>query len=209
MEISYRGANCIVIKHKQVTIVVDPTENASAKEIKSDQTLVLATQAKFIPADTPAFIVSTPGEYEHLDVSIKGFAAPAYLAADKKDNSATIYKININGVKIAVLGHIHHEIDEAYLEDLGEIDIVIVPVGGGGTLDAVNAASLARQLSAKLVIPTNYNDGQTKYEVPQEDLSNLEKEMGHNNIERLTVCKIKDSSALPAVMATYELSRTR
>ena len=114
------------------------------------------------------------------------------------------------GVAIAIIGHTVAPLTDDDLEMLGQIDIAVVPVGGGGyTLDAQDAATIVRQISPGVVIPTHYDDGQTKYEVPQEGLAALEKEMGNSNIEKQTVYKLKTGASLPANMTTYELSRTK
>ena len=121
-----------------------------------------------------------------------------------------MYRIQTMGVSIAVIGHTVAPLDDDDLETLGKIDIVIIPVGGNGyTLDADDAGAIIKQLSPSVVIPTHYNDGQTKYEVPQDDLVAFEKEMGGDNIERQTIYKMKPGAAFPATTTTYELSRTR
>lgn len=212
MEIDYRGANCVVIKDKNALIVVDPTANAQAKEAQNPEAVILATQPAFAPAEGEAqgFVIDMPGEYEHRDVSVRGIAVPAHLAEDEHAQDAVMYRIETMGVAIAIIGHTVAPLTDDDLEMLGQIDIAVVPVGGGGyTLDAQDAATIVRQISPGVVIPTHYDDGQTKYEVPQESLAALEKEMGNSNIEKQTVYKLKTGASLPANMTTYELSRTK
>ena len=212
MQIEYKGANCVVIRDKNALIIVDPTKNASAKDLQNPEAVVLATQPNFAPAEDAAksFIIDMPGEYEHKDVSVRGIAVPAHLAADEKAKDAVMYRIETMGVSIAVIGHTVAPLDDDDLETLGKIDIVIIPVGGNGyTLDADDAGAIIKQLSPSVVIPTHYNDGQTKYDVPQDDLVAFEKEMGGDNIERQTIYKMKPGAAFPATTTTYELSRTR
>lgn len=212
MEIDYKGANCVVIKDKNALIIVDPTSNASVKDLQNPEAVVLATQSNFAPAEdaVKSFVIDMPGEYEHKDVSVRGIAVKAHLAADENAKDAVMYRIETMGLAIAVIGHTVAPLDDDDLEILGKIDIVIIPVGGNGyTLDAEDAATIVRQISPSVVIPTHFNDGQTKYEVPQDDLKAFEKEMGGDNIERQSVYKIKQGTALPATVTTYELSRTR
>ena len=212
MQIEYKGANCVVIRDRNALIIVDPTKNASVKDLQNPEAVVLATQPNFAPAEDAAksFIIDMPGEYEHKDVSVRGIAVPAHLAADEKAKDAVMYRIETMGVSIAVIGHTVAPLDDDDLETLGKIDIVIIPVGGNGyTLDADDAGAIIKQLSPSVVIPTHYNDGQTKYEVPQDDLVAFEKEMGGDNIERQTIYKMKPGAAFPAATTTYELSRTR
>ena len=212
MQIEYKGANCVVIRDKNALIIVDPTKNASVKDLQNPEAVVLATQPNFAPAEdaVKSFIIDMPGEYEHKDVSVRGIAVPAHLAADEKAKDAVMYRIETMGVSIAVIGHTVAPLDDDDLETLGKIDIVIIPVGGNGyTLDADDAGAIIKQLSPSVVIPTHYDDGQTKYEVPQDDLVAFEKEMGGDNIERQTIYKMKPGVAFPVATTTYELSRTR
>ena len=69
MEIEYKGANCVVIRDKNATIVTDPTENVKmkVKELDDADAGVLATQPSFAPAEdsVKSFIIDMPGEYEH------------------------------------------------------------------------------------------------------------------------------------------------
>ena len=206
MEIEYRGANCVVIKGKKTTIVVDPTSNVSAKESQKAENVILATQEKFTPLDSSAFVIDMPGEYEYNDTSVRGIPVPTHIGEGGQD--ATMYRVETDGVRIAVVGHTSAPIDEDDLENLGVIDIAIVPVGGGGyTLDASDAATVIRQISPKVVIPTHFADPQVKYEVPQEKISVFTNEMGGAH-EKSTSFKIKSVSNLPEILTIYELDRT-
>ena len=49
MEIDYKGANCVVIKDKNALIIVDPTPNATVKDLQNPEAVVLATQPNFAP----------------------------------------------------------------------------------------------------------------------------------------------------------------
>lgn len=207
MEIDYKGANCVVIKLKNATIVTDPTPNVNVKKELNDPTaVVLATQTDFAPAEdsVKSFIIDMPGEYEHKDISVRGIPVKAHLASDESAQDATIYSIHADGLRIAVFGHTVAPIEDDDLEELGLIDIAIIPVGGNGyTLDARDAAAIVRKINPapKIVIPTHYNDGVTKYEVTQDGLADFEKEWG-GNVEKQTVLKLKDVSKLPGDKTT-------
>jgi L-ascorbate metabolism protein UlaG (beta-lactamase superfamily) len=207
MEIEYRGANCVVIKNKKLTAVVDPTENLSVKEVNNPDAVIIATQENFVPAnhDAQNFIIEMPGEYERNDVSVRGIPVPAHIGADEKAKKSTLYSIEADGVRIAIIGHTTAPLGDEVLEDLGVIDIVIIPVGGSGyTLDARDAATIVRQISPKVVIPTHYADAHIKYEMPQEPVENFIKELTGAH-EKDTVFKVK---ALPEVLTIFELTRT-
>lgn len=215
MEIEYKGANCVVIRDKNATIVTDPTENVKmkVKELEDPNAVVLATQPSFAPAEdsVKSFIIDMPGEYEHKDVSVRGIPVKAHLASDEAAQDATLYSIYTSGIRIAVVGHTVAPIDDDDLEALGLVDVVIVPVGGNGyTLDARDAAAIVHKMNPapKLVIPTHYDDGKTEYEVPQEDLAPFAKEMGCE-IARQTVIKLKDITKLPESTTVIALTPSK
>lgn len=92
---------------------------------------------------------------------------------------ATMYSIVADDIAVAVVGHVHPDISEAQLEDLGVVDVLIVPVGGNGyTLDATGAVELVRKIDPKIVIPTHFADPAINYPVPQSELGIFIKELG-------------------------------
>jgi L-ascorbate metabolism protein UlaG (beta-lactamase superfamily) len=207
MEIEYRGADCVVIKDKKILIVVDPTTNVSVKEAKNPNAVILATQENFAPSEHDAqnFVIDMPGEYEHNDVSVRGIPVRAHISADEKAKNSTMYLIEADGMRIAVIGHTVAPLGDDDLETLGLVDIVIIPVGGGGyTLDARDAATIVRQISPKAVIPTHYDDGHTKYDVPQDKIEDFVKELASAH-EKKTTFKVKD---LPTALTIFELAYT-
>ena len=207
MEIEYRGANCVVIKSKKVLIVTDPTSNVSVKEIKNPETIILATQESFVSdgQDAQSFVIEMPGEYEHNDISIRGIPVPTHIGADEQAKNATMYSIRVDDVRIAVIGHTVAPLNDEDLENLGPIDIVVIPVGGGGyTLDARDAAIIVRQISPKVVIPTHYADTHIKYEVTQEPIDDFVKELASAHVQESSL-KTKN---LPEGLTIYELART-
>jgi L-ascorbate metabolism protein UlaG (beta-lactamase superfamily) len=205
MEFDYRGANCVIIKDKNITMIVDPGD-LKPKELNDQQAVILATQPKFVPKDKfDGFIVDMPGEYEHADTSVKGIPVPAHL--DPDGERATLYAVTMDGVRIAVVGHTNSPIEDDDLENLGVVDIAIVPVGGGGyTLDARDAAAIVRQLDPKVVIPTHFADSHVKYEVPQDAVELFLKEMGGNH-EKVSAYKIKSAANLPENLTVVEIAR--
>jgi len=205
MEIDYKGANCVVIKSKSGIVVTDPTDNVKANEISKENAITLLTNNTFCPKDA-SFVIDMPGEYEHNNISIKGIPIQGTVDADD-EKSVTAYSILMDGIRIVVTGHIKAPInDDDDVEDLGIVDIVIIPVGGGGTLDARDGATIVRQLSPKIVVPTHYADKGTKYEVPQEELDLFLKEIGGSQ-EKAPNLKIKAGS-LPETLTIYEITRS-
>lgn len=192
MEIHYYGANCIKLNDKKASIVVDDNlAELGLKSVIQPEDVTLYTFDKKFD-NRGRFLVNGPGEYEISEVSINGIPAKAHI--DESGVRATIYSLQINELKVAVLGHIYPELSDEQLEALGIIDVLIIPVGGNGyTLDATSAAQLVKKIEPKIVIPTHFADNSIKYEVPQAELQVFLSEMGISDPERMDSLKLKES----------------
>lgn len=194
MEFQYYGGNCIKITTKNAVFVIDDTlQSLGSKSItKPDNVSVFTVLPNPAMAGPEARLVITdPGEYEVSEVSIFGIAARAHMdEAGKK--SATIYKFMYDDTRVCVLGHVYPDLTEDQLEEIGMVDILIVPVGGNGyTLDGVGALHIIKQIEPKLVIPTHYDDKNLKYEVPQQPLADALKGLSMEPKEAVTKFKPK------------------
>jgi L-ascorbate metabolism protein UlaG (beta-lactamase superfamily) len=119
-----------------------------------------------------------------------------------------MYRVEIGDVRLAVLGNIESKLTEDQLESLGVIDLLILPVGGGGyTLDATSAAAIVRQIGPKAVIPVHYADSALQYEVPQDTLEVFTKELAAP-VETVSKYKVKSAASIPQVLTVIELTRS-
>ncbi|MCK4918572.1 MAG: MBL fold metallo-hydrolase [Candidatus Pacebacteria bacterium] len=101
------------------------------------------------------FVIDGPGEYEVAGVFIKGVATEVNY--DDKKLINTIYSVLMDNINIGFLGALGTNGVEGELrETLNTIDILFVPIGGEGVLDAVSAYKLAVKLGAKIIIPMCY-----------------------------------------------------
>lgn len=209
MDIEYKGANCVVISTKKGSVITDPKLSfAGQKDVTVKDALVVATQSEFVPTVPQGVVtIDQPGEYEVGDISVRGVAAKRLIDHDGS-KSATMYRVSAADVNIAVIGHVVTPLDEDQLEALGVVDILIVPVGGGGyTLDSHQAVALVRQIDPRVVIPTHYADKGLKYEVPQNSLEDFVKELSVTSQETLPKYKIK-GGVMPETLTLIELTRT-
>lgn len=193
MELSYYGANCVKLATKKAQIVVD--DNLAAlglKTVTKPADISLRTNRDFAEHEA-AFRAELPGEYEVSGVVIRGIAARSHMDEEGKHN-AVIYTIEADDTKVVILGHIFPELNEDQLEQIGMVDVAVVPVGGFGyTLDGAGALNVIKQIEPKVVIPTHYADKAIRYEVAQAELADAIKGLGMEVSETLTKYKIKPS----------------
>lgn len=207
-EIEYKGAGTIVIATKKSKLISDPKLSlVGLKDIEPKDMAMVLTEARFaVESAQPALKIDGPGEYEVGDFSIRGIPARRHL--DSEGFEATIYRIEVGDTRIALLGNIDPKLSEEQLEEIGIVDMLILPIGGGGyTLDPTAAAQIARKVDAKTVLPIHYADSGLKYEVPQEEFDTFHKELG-GAVEEVEKLKVKSSSVLPQSLTAIKLARS-
>lgn len=210
-DIEYKGGNTVVISTKKNTLVIDPkmSIHKGEKDFVIKNATELATEDRFLTqSDDFALNLSYPGSYEVGDFSINGFAEKRHIDSSDEQKSV-IYSIDVLGAKIGLLGNIGPELSDDQLENLGILDILILPVGGNGyTLDATSAAKIARNSDAKVIIPVHYAEDGINYEVSQNSLDIFIKELGAD-VEKTSKYKVKNISNFPEKMTIVHIERTK
>lgn len=209
LEIEYKGGNTLSIATKKATIITDPRQSLiGLKDVSTKDSIEIATEARFaLSSDAARLNLEGPGEYGVANFDIRGIAAQRHLDSAADPKISTIYRIETQDMRIGLIGNIYEKLDETQLEELGIIDILILPVGGNGyTLDATGAASLVRSIEPKVVIPVHYDEDGLKYEVPQDNLEVFVKELGAP-VETVQKYKLKQASGLPQVLTIVNVTR--
>ena len=129
-----------------------------------------------------------PGEYEIGGVFVTGIATNR--SADTPDN--ILYLFNYSGVTIAHLGDMVKVPTQTQIEALEEVNVLLVPVGGGNSLNAAQAAELVSMLEPNIVIPMHYKIPSLKLEL--EDVDRFLKEMGVSQPEPESSLKVTSSN---------------
>jgi len=192
MEIQLHGANCLTLGTKQVRVVIDDNlVDLGAKSVTKGGDVALFTGVHSdSPADTK-IVIGQPGEYEVSGISIYGIAARAHMDEEGKQ-TATIFKLVTEDLRILVVGHIYPELSDQQLEAIGMIDVMFVPVGNSGyTLDGVGAFKLVKKVEPKLIIPTHYEMKGIEYPVPQQPLEEALKAFSMEVKETVSKLKLK------------------
>ncbi len=135
------------------------------------------------------FIIRGPGEYEIEGVPVVGIDGG--LSLDQKFRN-TIYVLDFDQMRICVIGaQKNPNLSSEMIEQIGEVDILFVPIGGGDVLSPAEAGKLAVTLDAKLIIPVHYSP-------KSKELATFLKETGAEDAkgeEKLTL-KRKDIDSL-------------
>jgi len=201
VELTYYGANCLRITTKKAQVVIDDNlDKLGLKSITKPTDICLHT-FKAVPKHECHFEADMPGEYEVSGITIHGIAARAHMD-EEGQKTAVIYTLSADDTKIAILGHIHPDLSEDQLEQIGMVDVAVVPVGDSGyTMDGIGALQVIKKIEPKAVIPTHYADKAIKYEVPQVELAEALKGLAMEPAETLdkfkpAVGELSDSTKL-------------
>ena len=153
------GHSAFRLRGKDVTIVTDPfppTLGLNMGKVGADIVTVShpSTNHSFTQGvgNNPR-IVAGPGEYEVADVLIAGVATGTTPGVGATN---TIYVLRFDDLAVCHLGDLRSKLSDMQVEEIGSIDILLVPAGGGGALGPTEAAEVVHQLEPMLVIPMHY-----------------------------------------------------
>ena len=153
MDIKFHGNSHFTLKGKSGTLDTNPDDLASSNK-SNIITLSEITEGTVIGDQSDAKTIYRPGEYEVVSIMIKGLQAR--LDDPKTGTKNIIYSITVDDVKLCHLGKLNRVPTPAEINELGEINVLFVPVGGEGTLSSGDAAKTISAISPKLVVPMSY-----------------------------------------------------
>lgn len=206
MIITYHGAQHFKLTVGDTTVALNPAHKKSKltdpTKYGADVAFVSLWHADFNGVDevkhgqkTP-FVIDSPGEYEVGSVTARGVGVATTYAGEPAFN--TIYALQFDDLNIVYLGALSDSaLDPKILSELGDIDVLFVPIGGDEVLDVPAASKLAVKLEAKLVIPMHYDASALKAFLKEESKESLDA------VEKLTI-KPRDVSGMSGEVAVLK-----
>jgi L-ascorbate metabolism protein UlaG (beta-lactamase superfamily) len=164
MDITYLGHSSFKIKTRSATVITDPFDpqmvGLKYSGVEGDIVTVSHSHADHNATGRVGGvkkIIEGPGEYEVSGVSIMGFAS---FHDDKKGEERgknTIYVIEADGLRVVHLGDIGHTLSDELTDEIGDIDVLMIPVGGFYTIGPKEATEIISKTEPYFVIPMHYN----------------------------------------------------
>lgn len=196
MDITWLGHSCFRIKGSHAVIITDPFPPELGYTL-GKQTADIVTLSHQHPSHSyvkgiggEPRIIRGPGEYEISGILIIGIATFHDTQRGQVRGKNTVYVMEIDGVSVCHLGDLGHVLSSEQVEEIGNVDVLLLPVGGGSTINAAVSAEVIRQLEPKAVIPMHYKTPAVKREL--DSVNVFLKEMGMGQIEprsKLTLSK--------------------
>ena len=208
MDITWLGHSCFRIKGSQAVIITDPFPPDLGYSL-GKPTANIVTVSHQHPSHS--FVqgvggeprkIQGPGEYEISGVLIIGVATFHDAEGGQERGKNTVYLMEVDGISVCHLGDLGHVLTSEQVEEIGDVDVLLLPVGGVSTIGAPMAAEVIRQLEPNAVVPMHYKTPEINREL--EPVENFLKEMGIEQIDprpKLSVSK----SNLPASTQVFLL----
>lgn len=198
MEITWYGNMCFRLTERGLaTVVTDPYPPEMGLTLPRTRADVLTVSrddpscAYTAAVRGPFHLVNGPGEYEIGDVFITGVATFADNKGGSLRGQNTAFTFNYNGLTVCHLGNLGDAPTQAQVEAVGSVDVLLTPVGGGGSLGPAAAAEVISLFEPKIVVPMYYKlPGST---LALGTLARFLKEMGLENPPRQETLKINRS----------------
>jgi L-ascorbate metabolism protein UlaG (beta-lactamase superfamily) len=200
MEITWYGHACFRLKDRATTVVTDPYDRTLGLPLPHPKADIVT-----ISHNTPHHnhiegvkgefkVIDGPGEYEIGGVFITGI----HLATPKKDGNNdvvtqnNIYVIYIEDIAVCHLGDLNHVPTQNQVEDLGSIEVLMVPVGGQNALSAAQAAEVISLIEPYIVIPMHYH--LPELAIKLDPIDKFLKEMGLTKADTVDTLKLTKAS---------------
>jgi len=189
----------IIAKPKQnneIKIIIDPFDESLGLRVpKLEANILLVSHNHHDHSNVKAvsgspFLIEGPGEYEVKGIYIKGIPAFHDNSLGKERGKVTIFTIEAEEIKICHLSDFGQaELTEQQLEEIGEVNVLMIPVGGVYTIGSKEASRIINQIEPQIIIPMHYQIPKLKYKF--EGLDKFLKVMGIKNPEHLNKLSIK------------------
>ena len=202
MEITWYGHSCFRLTERgMATVVCDPFDHNSIGygplKLKADIVTVSHDAPGHNHLDAVKGVshsITGPGEFEIGGVFITGVQTDGAGKKGKDAARNTLYVFDYDGITVAHLGDLRQVPSQAEVEALGTVNVALVPVGGGNSLNAAKAAEVISLLEPNLVVPMQYATPDLK-KMQLDSLNKFLKEMGlgANAVQKQPLLKVNRS----------------
>jgi L-ascorbate metabolism protein UlaG (beta-lactamase superfamily) len=177
MRLTWYGHAAFLIETEQGTrLVIDPYLSGSYNgqmahapiDDTADAVLVTHSHPDHSAADTiggQPEVFFRPTRATVGDAEVTGVAVFHDEAGGSQRGENTIILVEADGVRLAHLGDLGHDLDDETQEALGKVDVLLVPVGGFFTIDAEAATRVAQKLSPRVIVPMHYRTEGCRFDI--------------------------------------------
>ncbi len=176
MHIYWYGQACFKIQTDQTVIFTDPYNKEIGLTPPRTKANIVTISHNHedhnnidAVADENSIVLNTPGEYDAKGVKVTGIASFHDKKEGREKGANTIFIFEAEDLRVCHLGDLGHMLSEEQVEQIGTIDILLIPAGEGPTLSAKEAAEVVGEIEPKMIIPMHYKIPGLKYKFSEVD----------------------------------------
>lgn len=211
MQIKWLGHACFLLTTTGgVKILTDPFDETVGYPLPAEAPDVVTVSHQHFDHNAVGLVKGKPEVVEGTGArQVKGIAFRGVATFHDKEKGAkrgpnTVFVIEADGVKVCHLGDLGHPLDAAKRQEIGPVDVLLIPVGGTFTIDADEAAALVREMRPRIAVPMHYKTQYLSFPItPVDDF------LKHfSGVRRESVLEVSPENLPPATsVVVLELSR--
>ena len=166
VEISWLGRTCFRLRGREGAVLTDPVAASTGYSLSRTSAEIVTLSRSDDPeisnhqgVQGDPRVFEAPGEYEVRGILVTGIPIP------REDGRTMAFACEVDGINIVHLGLPDAPPEASVLERFENVDVLLMPVGGGGSLSASIAADLMQRIDPNIVIPMNYRTEVEKAEL--------------------------------------------
>lgn len=163
MDITHLGHSSFRIRSRSATVVTDPFDpkfvGLKFPSVEAGIVTVSHDHADHNQIDlvkNVKKVITGPGEYEVMGVSILGFDSYHDEKMGALRGKNTIFVFEIEGLRLTHLGDLGESLNHEQISNLGNIDVLFIPVGGEYTIGPKEAIRVIGEIDPYFIIPMHY-----------------------------------------------------
>jgi L-ascorbate metabolism protein UlaG (beta-lactamase superfamily) len=163
MKLTWYGHSCFLLTAESgYSILTDPCDQETGYELHDLTCDAVSISHEHHDHNCLAIVAGTPtilraaGEHLAGEIPVTGYTSYHDDAAGAHRGKNIVFLYQIDGLKLLHLGDLGHMLSDETVREIGDVDVLLAPIGGVYTINAKTATELADRLHAKVLIPMHY-----------------------------------------------------
>jgi L-ascorbate metabolism protein UlaG (beta-lactamase superfamily) len=181
MRLQYIDRTCIGITSEEgVVIVIDPVEiggfGGPGEEARIWADIAIRTggtgdeEGGLRSLKGDPILIDEPGQWEIKGIQIQGHACPSPKETEEGARRTTVFHFRMDGLTLLHVGLLGHVPGDDFMKKVGPVDVLFIPTGGYGTINATQADEIMDRLDPRVVIPMHRPSGGMGFELEKIDV---------------------------------------
>lgn len=188
MKLTWYGHACFLIQHGGISILTDPFDSSVGYKVPNVSADIVTESHQHFDHNAHRLLrgefqlIKEPGEYSFKNLKIRGVKTFHDEAGGTRRGTNIVFVFEFPDWKIVHLGDLGHVLDQQQVQQIGQPNVLLIPVGGTFTVGPEEAKKIVEQLQPNVVVPMHYRTKYIKFDLsPVEDFLKF-----FTNVKRLS-----------------------